>query len=436
MEGLWQICLGTYYFQGLDVKVKILHVNYYDKWTGSGIAVNRLHTALRRSGIDSHMLVMRKDSDDPTIHEASRFPDYTTAFLTQRIAAQILKLQHSVNPAPHSLNIFSNPVIQMIKRINPDIVHLHWIGGEMLSIQQLPQIPYPLVWTLHDSWAFCGTEHYPDVREHTPRFVEGYTRENCSLPQKGLDIARFVWECKRKYWTGLNVAFTAPSRWLSGSLSRSKLFFGRECVTIPNCIDLDVFSPVSSSEARKKWGIPVNVRVILFGAQSTDNPLKGVLFLRDALVKLQERNQGEKYILLIFGKNSDDSLFQSCGFPCIQTGTIQNVKDMVSVYQASDVFVCPSLIDNLPNTVMEATACGIPTVAFHVGGLLDLIHHRSHGYLALPYDVQDLADGIEWCLNAPAKIRRNAREYALQNFSEEIVARLFTKLYEKIWRKE
>ena len=94
MEGLWQICLGTYYFQGLDVKVKILHVNYYDKWTGSGIAVNRLHTALRRSGIDSHMLVMRKDSDDPTIHEASRFPDYTTAFLTQRIAAQILKLQH------------------------------------------------------------------------------------------------------------------------------------------------------------------------------------------------------------------------------------------------------------------------------------------------------------------------------------------------------
>lgn len=410
--------------------MKILHINYYDSMTGSGIAAKRMHNALRRAGIDSHMLVVDKSTDDPDITAVGK--GMRCVFnIYQRFSARLLMLQRTGNPFPHSLNLFSGDILKYINEIKPDIVHLHWFCGEMISIRQLAQIPYPLVMTPHDSWIFCGAEHHPDILQNSTRWRDGYYRNNKTAGDKGIDLDRYVWQQKKRYWMNLKIHFLPLNRWMCDMIGNSALFRGASCTIVPNCVDLDLFAPGDKEDARKKWNIPADANVILFGAQDADQPLKGMMHLIEALQKIKNK---ENIVLLVYGKCKIASS-SIAGFPVIHCGIIAKECEMAEIYRAADVFVCPSIIDNFPNTILEATACGIPSVAFRTGGIPEMIRHKETGYLCKSYDTDEIAEGIEYCLANSSMLKDSVRAFAISHYKSDLIIEKLQNVYNAVLKQ-
>jgi glycosyltransferase involved in cell wall biosynthesis len=136
----------------------------------------------------------------------------------------------------------------------------------------------------------------------------------------------------------------------------------------------------------------------------------------------------------LFGK-TDPALAQAdLGFPQYHLGKLSTTAQLVQAYNAADVFVLPSLEDNLPNTVMESLACGTPVVAFDTGGVPEMVTHGQNGYLARYQSAEDLADGIYQIL-VEADINtlsKQARQQVLANFNESLVAQKYSQVYNKL----
>jgi len=181
--------------------------------------------------------------------------------------------------------------------------------------------------------------------------------------------------------------------------------------------------------------LPKNKKLILFGAfNCTRDPNKGYEFLRKALFFIKNNNKFDNVELVIFGEN-DVIINQDCGLKLHSLGLIRDSQILTQLYSAVDVFVAPSLSENLPNTIMESLSCGTPTVAFHIGGIPDLVEHKSNGYLAVPYDSEDLARGIEWVLSDEKKwisLSYNAREKIVHDFEISKISQKYIELYDEI----
>jgi glycosyltransferase involved in cell wall biosynthesis len=201
-------------------------------------------------------------------------------------------------------------------------------------------------------------------------------------------------------------------------IENSALFSGSACTIVPNCIDLALFSPGNKADARKKWNIPEDAKVILFGAQDADQPLKGMKYLVESLNKLKSKNN---IILLVYGK-CKSTMLTIAGLPVIHCGIIKKENEMAELYRAANVFVCPSVIDNFPNTILEATACGVPSVAFRTGGIPEMILHQKTGYLCDAYDTDDMAKGIEYCLLKSDNLRYETEKFAQSQYNPHFVS--------------
>ena len=400
--------------------MKILHLTTNPNG-GAGIAVQRVSDALSRLSVDGLSV--------ETCFKKELQAGKLSCRIKRRILHFLFSHSRTANPIFRSCGIFSAGMADEINNSDVDIVHLHWINQDFLSICDIAKIKKPLVWTLHDSWVVCGTEHYQDIIHNDQRWRDGYLK--CSFPEtsSGIDLDRWIWLWKKHCWKNLKVTFTAPSSWESSILTESALFKGVPCHTIPNCIDTDIFRPEDKNQAKTALGIDNNRKIILFGADYQNNPIKGVHFLIEALQKLRDK---DNLLLLCFGHNFDFKQFENTGIPVLNLGSRSGDKNLAEIYQAADVFVCPSIIDNLPNTCVEASACGVPVAAFNIGGIPDIVTHKETGYLAEPYSTDDLAEGIFYCLHNSNELGSKAREYAAARFNYESVAKQFEALYEKI----
>jgi len=401
---------------------------------GAAIAANRLHNALLKNGVDSKMLVCEKTSDDTTvIGPSSKLSKYSPKF-RNLISHSILKLQKTTNPVQHSLNYFPTGIHKLINSMDIDIVNLHWVNAEMISIKEIAKINKPTVWTLHDSWAFCGAEHHPALDNDT-RYVEGYIINNRNASDSGIDINRWVWNKKNRSWKVATMSIVCPSTWLYKNCLGSSLFKNNNIYNIPNCISTDDFSPIDKATARELIGLPPNKKYILFGAvKSTSHPLKGYDLLLKALEKLENLSKVE---LLVFGSLDSDSELQK-NIKIRALGHLYDHLSLKLLYNVSDVFVSPSMQENLSNVIMESLVCGTPVVAFDIGGNKDMIKHKVNGYLVDPFYTDDLANGIAWVLdNSEEKqLAVSARKMAKEKFSEEKVVKQYISFYQSILRRE
>lgn len=418
--------------------MKILHVNYYDQYSGSGRAAYRIHQAIRQiTPFDSGMLVMDKDSGDPDVTALPLGVRTATRF-KQRLAARVIGLQRDSNPCAHSLNLFDNAaVLNAINRSDADLVHLHWLGGEMLSVRQFPKIAKPVVWTMHDTWPFCGSEHYMNPLTGETRYRDGYTAENRESGARGLDIDRMTWKRKHKYnWSDLPFLFAAPSQWLADAFRASELFHGHDCEVIENPIDIKTFRLHSREEARERFRLPADKKIILFGAQSLDAPVKGMSKLREAFRIIRSVSDPKDFHLVGFGANAGALLYDDTGFDGMDVGSIHNEALLSTLYAAADVFVAPSLIENLPCTVVEALACGTPVAAFKTGGIPEVVKDGVNGCLAENFDPVKLADAIIECIGRYDQFGgQNARAAVETRFSMNAAAEKYGKLYGKRMQK-
>jgi glycosyltransferase involved in cell wall biosynthesis len=415
--------------------IKVLHINYYDLNGGAARAGYRIHIGLKKLGVDSRILVFSQRESNPSVVSPLSSWQVICNKIKARISHRILRFQFTENTVLHSLNCFSSGLADWINSCDADIVNLHWLGSEMISIEEISQIKKPIFWTMHDMWPFSGAEHYDDLR-FPNRYQKGYFRDNRPKGYSGFDLDAFVWRKKIKYWTDKKFYLISPSHWLKECASKSKLFAKNECNVIHNGVNLTIFNPIDRLHARLILGLNQNKRYILFGAMSsTSDERKGFHLLLPAIKKISNLDIGDNTELLIFGANSPTEQVDF-GLPAHYLGHFYDEVSLAILYSAADIFAAPSMQDNLPNTLIEALACGTPCVTFNVGGMPDIIDHGCTGYLAKPFDVEDFAKGILHVLGAEQTIMRGAcRAKAEKNFSDVVAARKYLDYYQEILKK-
>ena len=262
--------------------MKVLHVCFSNSGGGAAKAAYRLHQGMLAEGVESNLLVAQKQGDDPTVIGPSSKLRRLFYLFIGSVSRLILSFQNSRNPIYHSVNISPTFLHAVIDKFEADIVNLHWINDEMMSIAEIGKIKTPIVWTLHDSWAFCGAEHHAAIGD--VRYKEGYSSGNRPSEYGGPDIDRWTWKRKLKHWRLQRFIINAPSRWLAEQASSSKLFKQRMVTNIPNGINLSTFSPFPKTIARKRFGIPEDKSIILIGSIGAMNdPNKGYDLIQTTL---------------------------------------------------------------------------------------------------------------------------------------------------------
>ncbi|MCF8383438.1 MAG: glycosyltransferase family 4 protein [Chlorobium sp.] len=408
--------------------MKICQLNHTDHYTGGARAAYRIHRSLMSSGFESRMYVNQSNTDDWSVCVPDRS---TPARLFNKARTLFAGLPncffHSSSDTPYSASYVVSDWPGLLNNSECDVVHMHWIY-EMMSIEDIAKIKKPLLWTLHDMWAFCGAEHYTEDF----RWREGYYHHNRPSNESGFDLNRWAWSRKQKAWKE-PIHIVTPSKWLGKCVQESKLMAGWPVSVIPNPIDTTLWRPVEKALARKIFNFPQDIPFLLFGANGgSKNPIKGYDKILKALELLAGEIKGLE--LIVFGQHAPEKSSDT-GFKVRYTGHLYDDLTLCLLYSAADVLVVPSRIDNLPNTVVEALACGTPVIAFNACGLPDMIDHKVTGYLAEPFDVEDLARGIKWvlCDNAGYDdLCRKARQKAVREYDLDVVSRRYMRLYESI----
>ena len=412
--------------------MKILIVNSVDLTGGAARAAFRLHESLLVKNIDSQMLVMNKTSDVSSI--VGPLTQIEKLWARLRPILDFLPLVIYKNSKE---TLFSpawlpfSGVVERINKINPDIVHLHWITGGMIRVEELAKIKAPVVWSLHDDWAFTGGCH---IKWECERY-----KKNCgSCPKlnsnKENDLSRSIFNRKEKTFKKISsLTVVGLSKWLAKCASESALFKKTNIVNLPNPIDISRFAPCNTEQARKLLNLPLGKKLILFGAMNASSDVnKGYKELKQALQEVKEENVE----LIVFGssKPAEESHFSQVTH---YLGRLYDDVTLRVLYSAADLMIVPSLQENLSNAIMESLACGTPVISFDVGGNSDLITHQVNGYLAKPFDTIDLAKGIDWVLKSPIyqELSAAAREKVLTDFDSQLVADKYISLYKGILRK-
>jgi len=410
--------------------MKVLQVSTTAQLGGAGIAAYRLNQGLRSMGVDSWMLVNKKKQPDDFIISPTGKLDKIAARLNpylERIPGRFSR-QNLDRVSP---SWSPGGVVSRIKAQSPDIVNLHWVNDGFLRIESLPAIPQPVVWTLHDMWAFSGGEHY--VGEST-RYIEGYSAENRPASETGLDVNRWIWRRKKKSWSAIDrMVIATPSKWLAACAQQSDLFRNLRVEVLPNGVDHERFHPLEHVIARRILGIPEDKKLVLFveGSWNTDKR-KGFHLLAQALEKLEHAVVPDNYQLVVLGKSSGANTFS---MKTRYLGKLHDEISMALVYAAADVFVAPSIEENLANTVLESLSCGTPVVAFNIGGMPDMIDHRKNGYLAPGFDPEVLARGIQWVVEDEKRwkeLSEQARATVVQSFTLQKSASRYMALYNEL----
>ena len=422
--------------------IKVLSVCTSDSSGGAARAAYRIHKAVRNLGVDSKMFVKDKRSDDPNILPISDFLPNNTCYRAFDWARNKIKnkWQHyQWGKYPDRSDFFlsdlrSTDIGHALQKIDYDILHLHWVNLRFLPLQQLPK-DKPIVWTLHDSWPFCGVCHYfLDCSE--------YQREcgNCALlgSNDSNDLSHKVWLRKRELYNKLHLHIVTPSRWLGECSRISGLFHQFPHSVIPNCIDTETFHPLFKNVLSRRWDfLSDNLsskRYVLYGAMNAArDKIKGFSYLVSALSILKETNQAD-FELIVFGSERPFN-WMSDIVPTHYVGYITNEEELVSLYNLSSVVVVPSLSENLSCAIMESLSCGTPVVAFDIGGNCDMILHKKNGFLASKMNAKELAEGIHWCLNSKCKdISMTARQTVLERYTPQIVAEQYRSIYNTLLR--
>ncbi|KAM3110490.1 glycosyltransferase family 4 protein [Phormidesmis sp. 146-33] len=409
--------------------MKTLLLSTFDISGGAARSAYRLHQGLVNCGTDSKMLVRAKFSQDSSVIGADQKVTQTLSRLKTSVDSLPKILFRGLDKnkrTPYSLHWVPAFNLSKIKELDPDIINIHWIGGGFLKIEAIAQLKKPIVWTLHDMWAFTGGCHYS---QGCDRYLKAC--ESCPQmpPRYNLDLSSWVWQRKSEAWAGLTPTIVTPSRWLANCARSSALFQDYRVEVIPYGLDTETYKPFEQTFVRNKLQLPLDKYLILFGASDAlINSRKGFNYLRSALEILNHKLR-DRCELVIFGASHSDGI--DLGIKAHYLGNFNDETALAQVYSAVDVFVAPSLEDNLPNTVMESIACGTPCVAFNIGGMPDMIDHQQNGYLAKPLDAIDLAQGITWVLenSQSQKLRYAAREKVEQEFRLDLQAKRYLSLF-------
>ena len=408
-------------------RLRVLLVAVKDLAGGAHRSAFRLHQALRADGVESIMAVREKASSDPNVHQVSAaemgWPKKGRGFLDRLPVSCLVNRDE-----PISLGLQSMHLDRVIDRLEPDVVHLHWVNGGMVGIAAAGVATRPVVWTLHDMWAFTGGCHYAgDCTEF---------RASCSsCPKvKPWPVARAVphWVHARKsrLWGGRRLNAIAPSQWMATAAQKSSLFANADVRKIRYCFDPAVFRPDGREAARRRLGLPPETRCVLF--VNASQPRKGAAMIGQIMEEMSQMPAWKDSEFLFAG-----------GLPSGVQGDEPRVRllpathdeaVMAGYFAAADLFVMPSLEDNLPNVIIESLACGTPVAAFAVGGIPEMITERENGCLSAACTVAGMAQAIARLDPETLRSRTQIAADARDAYSQAEVSRQHVTFYRDLVR--
>ena len=435
--------------------MKVLSVNTNDAHGGAARAAMRIMQGVQLHGVETQMLVKEKHTCDTAVVPLQKFLPKTKLYRIADWVAQKVK-----NKYYHWLwrpyrktkeNVFMSDsrgarLGGALHKLDYDVLHLHWINQRFIRLQDLPK-NNPIVWTLHDSWPFCGVCHYfLDCQKYQTHCGD------CPMLHSGKeeDLAYRIFEEKLRAYQYLNLHIVTPSRWL-GECAKQSALFGRFPVTvIPNCLETDVYRPLSEQEVedrlsraiernpalhavKRAAGEMATKPMILYGAMNAaKDRIKGFTYLLSALQTLDK--QGFEADLVVFGASDSDLPMQFERINVHFIGYVSDTDLLVTLYNLADVMVVPSLTENLSCAIMESLSCATPVCCFDIGGNSDMVEHLVNGYLAKEKDSDDLARGIRWCLdnNKDGTLSDAARQKVMDNYTIERVGKQYADLYEAV----
>jgi glycosyltransferase involved in cell wall biosynthesis len=380
------------------------------------------------------MLVQVKKSNDPLVNAfVSRKMNLIERLSRQRRQANIVNsyLEYE-SYIPQGLELFSDsrtprivPILSEFDDI--DIIHLHWVAGFIDYKNFFKSLPLniPIIWTLHDMNPFTGGCHFSGD-------CCRYEQQCGECPQLGTrsekDLSRYIWVDKQEALNNLDsmsLHLVSPSNWLNNLSGKSALLGRFPKTVIANGLDTEIFKPENSTGLREALGIPYSDQIIGFVSDNVALKRKGFQYLKAALEQFENSN----VYLVSIGENSPDMPDSSNH---IHLGRIQQDNLLSLAYSLFDVFVCPSVEDNLPNTVIESLACGTPVVGFNIGGMPDMVVSGVTGFLAADISAESLKSCLDKVLADKSEIElmaRNCRELVLNKFSLHKQANSYIKLY-------
>lgn len=417
----------------------VVHLSTYDVAGGAARAAYRIHRGLRGAGIQSVMFVREARSRDASIvtFEPTRklLGRLGRRFRRERMRRELQHCATADNVEPFRLDRSEYGTDLAVNLPRADIVNLHWVVDFVdypSFFETLPDTT-PIVWTLHDMNPFTGGCHYDLGCGRYLSRCHGCPQ--LQSEQKD-DLSSRIWDRKKAMFARLNperLHIATPSAWLANEVRRSPILSRFPVTIIPYGIDPQHFSPRHRESAREVFGIPQKARTVLFVADGLPLVRKGFAALSEALNRVAHRIPNATVICV--GHNDPPPGLR---IPWIHLGYIQNDRLLSNIYSAADVFVIPSLQDNLPNTVLEAMACGTPVVGFDVGGIPEMVQHGRTGLLVQPNDAAQLGDAIVQLLtdaDQRDRLGRNSRRAAVHRFSPARQAAQYYDLFRTLLRR-
>jgi glycosyltransferase involved in cell wall biosynthesis len=418
--------------------MKVIHINTYSDFGGAGIACKRISDSINLIEPGTSQ-VFDKETNENNFHffREKPFPSKITRmyFILDILSAWYRGVKKRYRFS-FSLSRWGRDIEKWDLVRKADIIHLHWINQGFLStkgLRKLGKLKKPIVWTLHDMWPLTGGCHYSGDCQH---FISGCG--NCyMLRNSGIrDLSHQSFLEKSLIFSQLKPFFVSPSHWLGNITRQSKLTASFPIQVIPNPIDLEFFKPGNKAAIRKKLNWVEKDFIIVINAFKITNERKGFRYMMEALNIIKERNliPLNEICLAIIGEMDPADLVK---IP-VKSELLGYLKDpgrIVEINQASDIYVLPSLEDNLPNTILEAMSCGLPTVAFQIGGIPDLVDHKETGYLADPKSSASLAEGINWVykqLKTSNALSIKARNKAMEGYSYKKIGEKYLEIYQSL----
>ena len=418
--------------------MRVLIVNTSERTGGAAVAASRLMEALNNNGVKAKMLVRDKETDRLTVAAVPGQKWMQFYFLWERFVVWLRLYFNRKHLFEVDIANCGADVTQLPEFQEADVVHLHWINQGMLSLKGIRKIlntGKPVVWTMHDIWPATAICHLTlDCRNFETQCA------HCRLlPGSGStnDLSTQIWKRKQQMLNDRQITFVTCSQWLAGEAQKSALLKGQRVVSIPNPIDTHIYTPKDKQQARQRVGLPTEGRIILFASQRVTNRNKGMGYLLEACRLLAEQypEKKEDITVAILGGHAEEIEGQ-LPFRTCPLGYVNDEQRIVDIYNAADVFVLPSLSENLPNTIMEAMACGVPSVGFRIGGIPEEIDHQQNGYVADYCSSEDLARGIWWTLYEAdhEAVRKACLQKVAHNYSQQSVANHYLEVYESLHR--
>ena len=418
--------------------MRILIVNTSERTGGAAIAAGRLTEALKSHGIKAKMLVRDKQTDRISTVALGGGWKQVRKFVWERVVIWINS--HFRRERLFSVDIANtgNDITRLPEFKEADLIHLHWINQGMLSLKVIRKIlasGKPVVWTMHDMWACTGICHHA-------RTCTAFHSECGACPmiysQKRKDLSTRIFRQKQRLYASGGIHFVTCSHWLEGMAKQSALLANQPVSVIPNPISTTLFHPMKQTEARQKLALPTEGKLILFGSVKLTDKRKGIDYMVEACRLLAKQHPAlkEQLALVAVGMHAAE-LQPLVPFKVHNMGYVREEHQLVEIYNAADLYVIPSLDENLPNTIMEAMACGTPCVGFPTGGIPEMIDHLKNGYLTKEHSAKQLGEGIYTLLTTPAYESLSHEAVAKVNacYSERSVANQYGQLYAKLLKE-